>query len=145
VEKPKRGLYPGGSYAISDIDTINTTRGNLLLSVPLGGLPAGRGGLAAKLTLNYDSKTFNVAYDYQNCAKVPVGPGLLPKSPQRPECTGDSVAKKSNLYVDEDSAGAGWRYNYKYTLRFLYSLYTDHRSNTGVCGSSQVAVDVQIQ
>jgi RHS repeat-associated protein len=144
-EEPKRGLYPGGSYAVSDIETINTTHGNLLLSVPVGALPPGRGGMAAKLTLNYDSKLFDINYDYIGCPKVPVGPGLWPKTPQRPECTGDSVAKSFILTANEEGLSAGWHYNYKYTPRFLYSVYTDYRSNTGICGSTQVTVNVQVQ
>ena len=144
-EEPKRGLYPGGSYAVSDIETINTTRGNLLLSVPVGTLPPGRGGMAARLTLRYDSKLFDVNYDYVGCAKIPVGPGLWPKTPQRPECSGDSVARSAILTPNEDGLSAGWHYNYKYTPRFLYSVYTDYRSNSGACGTTQVMVNVQAQ
>ena len=38
---PQRGFNPGGSYAISDIETISTSGGNLGLSIPLGDCPPG--------------------------------------------------------------------------------------------------------
>jgi hypothetical protein len=45
-----------GSYSISDIETIDTTSGNLILSLPLAALPAGRGGNAGGgITLTYNS------------------------------------------------------------------------------------------
>ena len=42
---PDRGFHPGGSYALSDIETINTSNGNLMLNLALGKLAPGRGGL----------------------------------------------------------------------------------------------------
>ena len=41
---PKRGFNPGGSFALSDIESINMTNGNMMLHFPLAALPAGRGG-----------------------------------------------------------------------------------------------------
>ncbi len=35
---PQRGYQPGASYALSDIETINTINGNLMLNLPLGKL-----------------------------------------------------------------------------------------------------------
>lgn len=46
-KSPERGFRPAGSYVFSDIETISTTSGNMMLKVPLAGLPAGRGGLSA--------------------------------------------------------------------------------------------------
>jgi len=59
-DNPKRGFYPGGSYAIGEIETINRADGNLLLNIPLASLPAGRGGLKATLNLNYNNKLWDV-------------------------------------------------------------------------------------
>jgi RHS repeat-associated protein len=56
---PQRGFQPGASFALSDIETINTTNGNLMLSLPLGKLPAGRGGLSGQVNLHYDSKLYD--------------------------------------------------------------------------------------
>src|SRR5438477_7922785 len=52
---PQRGFQPGGSYALSNIETINTTNGDVMLNFPFQ-LPPGRGGFAAQLGLHYDSK-----------------------------------------------------------------------------------------
>ncbi|HKU75415.1 MAG TPA: hypothetical protein VJR02_16000, partial [Pyrinomonadaceae bacterium] len=57
---PKRGFYPGGSYAISDIETVNTTNGNLILNIPIVSLPAGRGAAGASVSLTYNSKVWDV-------------------------------------------------------------------------------------
>jgi hypothetical protein len=53
---PQRGYQPGGSYALSDIETINTTNGNLMLNLPLGRLAPGRGGFfrPAKPALRFE-------------------------------------------------------------------------------------------
>jgi RHS repeat-associated protein len=58
--KPDRGFHPANSYALGDIETINTSSGNLMLNVPLGALPAGRGGHPGfKLNLSYNSKIYD--------------------------------------------------------------------------------------
>jgi RHS repeat-associated protein len=58
---PKRGFYPGGSYSVSDIETINTANGNLILTIPIASLPAGRGGQRGPgFSLTYNSKIWNV-------------------------------------------------------------------------------------
>ena len=69
---PKRGFQPGGSYALSDLETINTTNGNLMMHFPLASLPAGRNGLTASINLFYNSKIYNshtewIRDDGRNC------------------------------------------------------------------------------
>jgi RHS repeat-associated protein len=61
---PQRGFQPGGSYALSDIETINTTNGNLMLNLALGKLAPGRGGLSGQLNLHYDSKLYDSHTEY---------------------------------------------------------------------------------
>src|SRR5712692_6321026 len=56
---PKRGFQPGASYALSDIESINTTNGNMIMHFPLASLPVGRGGLSAGINLIYNSKLYN--------------------------------------------------------------------------------------
>ena len=57
---PNRGLYPTGAYASSNIDTINTTNGDLMLRIPLASLPSGRGGNPGfSVNLLYDGKLFD--------------------------------------------------------------------------------------
>ena len=55
----KRGFSPGNSFSIGDIETINTTNGNLMLRFPMASLPAGRNGLSAGLNLYYNSKLYD--------------------------------------------------------------------------------------
>jgi RHS repeat-associated protein len=57
---PDRGFQAGNGYAVSDIETINTTNGNLMLNIPLATLPAGRGTSPGfTLSLSYNSKLYN--------------------------------------------------------------------------------------
>ena len=55
TKAPDRGFSPGKSYNISGIETISMQSGNLMLNVPLGSLPAGRGGMSAGVGLHYNS------------------------------------------------------------------------------------------
>ena len=60
---PDRGFQPGNSYALSDIETINTTNGNLLVNIPLVGLPKGRGGVTKSISLLYNSKIYDTTIE----------------------------------------------------------------------------------
>jgi RHS repeat-associated protein len=59
--RPDRGAMTGASYAVSDIENISLTNGNLNLTIPLASLPPIAGG-KLKLTLNavYNSKLWNM-------------------------------------------------------------------------------------
>src|SRR5690242_18087925 len=57
---PERGMNAGKSYSISDIETIALQTGNLMFNIPLGSLPAGRGGMSAGVSLYYNSKLWDV-------------------------------------------------------------------------------------
>jgi RHS repeat-associated protein len=53
----QRGFTPGGSYAATDIETIDTTNGNVMFRFPLGKLPMGRGSSPGpSISLLYNSK-----------------------------------------------------------------------------------------
>lgn len=53
---PERGFQAGNSYAISDIENINLTNGNLIMTIPLGSVSAGRGaGPGHTVALAYNS------------------------------------------------------------------------------------------
>jgi RHS repeat-associated protein len=104
---PKRGFAPAASYAVSDIESVNTTNGNLGLQIPIANLPAGRGGSpGAGLTLSYNSKIWDTPITilpdgtYDNYG-VPQG------SPQN--------------YLKLNSE-AGWRYGAGYEVRLINSL-----------------------
>ena len=118
---PERGFQPSSSYAIGDIETINTTNGNLMLRVPLGALPAGRGGLAAKLTLLYNSKLWDQSTIYEDCPRIPHSSGNLePMTPPYPECSGDN-SRQTQLIAQ--SQEGGWRYAFQYKVRIVESFY----------------------
>ena len=55
---PQRGIVPNGSYALSDMETIDTTNGNVSLRIPITSLPAGRGGFSQSLDLHYNSSIY---------------------------------------------------------------------------------------
>lgn len=58
--RPDRGYQQGNSYAISDIENINMTGGNVLLNIPLASLPKGRGTSPGfSVSLSYDSKLWD--------------------------------------------------------------------------------------
>lgn len=58
-QTPARGFSPNGSYALTDLETINTANGDMMLRIPLASLPPARGGLAARLFLIYNSKLWD--------------------------------------------------------------------------------------
>src|SRR5216117_78780 len=55
-QSPERGFHAGGSYALSEIETLSQFSGEVSLRIPLGSLPPGRAGLSASLNLLYSSK-----------------------------------------------------------------------------------------
>src|SRR5262245_59634683 len=58
--RPNRGVVANNSYAISDIERVNLTNGNLNLSIPLASLPPIAGGeLGLTLSANYNSKMWD--------------------------------------------------------------------------------------
>ncbi|HYE75425.1 MAG TPA: hypothetical protein VEF04_18920, partial [Blastocatellia bacterium] len=69
-----RGFHPGKSYALSDIESISMSSGNMSLNIPLASLPAGRGSApGSTLTLLYNSKLFD---SYPEIYSDPLNPGL---------------------------------------------------------------------
>jgi len=100
---PQRGFQPGASFALSDIETINTTNGNLMLSLPLGKLPAGRGGLSGQLNLHYDSKLYNSQVQwYQDWDHLVFG---------------EPHVAIRNMLVTSDEGG--WHYGTGYSLQLI--------------------------
>ncbi len=60
---PDRGFQPGSSHSISDIETVNTTNGNLMLNIPLVSLPKGRGEVGKSISLMYNSKLYDTTVE----------------------------------------------------------------------------------
>jgi RHS repeat-associated protein len=100
---PQRGYQPGASYALSDIETINTTNGNLMLNLPLGKLPPGRGGLSGQLGLHYDSKLYDSHTQYYEDWEH--------------QQNGQPHVAIRNMLVDSDQGG--WHYGTGYSLQLI--------------------------
>lgn len=112
VTSPARGFQPAGSYAVSDIETISTKNGNLMLRLPLVSLPAGRGGSSAGIGLYYNSKLYE-AY------------------------TSDGHDDEGNNIVLQQlrqSPEGGWRYGLGYSLTLLN--LNDYRLEGFTCNTS---------
>jgi RHS repeat-associated protein len=106
----QRGFQPATSYAVGDIETINTTNGNLLLNIPLAALPEGRGdnsGMGVRLV--YNSKLWDAP-----ATMVPNG--------------FDGGAGSSGSYTFEprhylhQSPDGGWRIALRYNLEVVNRL-----------------------
>jgi hypothetical protein len=107
---PQRGFHPAGSYALTDLETINTRNGNLIFRIPLVSLPAGRGGTPGPtVNLYYNSKLWDTF--------VWVVPGEPNPADQN----------RNELVQSPDG---GWRYALSYELRLDNRL--DHFSSGGI-------------
>ena len=87
---------------MSEIETVNSKNGNVVLVVPLASLPPGRGGNPGfQLTLNYNSnlRDFLVQHEWNSQRTLP----------------GDPYYHEVHQ-VGEAFGSPGWRYNYDYRL-----------------------------
>jgi hypothetical protein len=103
---PNRGFQPGGSYALSDIESINTTNGNLMLNLALGKLAPGRGGLSGQLNLHYDSKLYDSHTVYYQDWAHPI--------------FGEPQTVIQNMLVTSDQGG--WHYGIGYEIQLIDRL-----------------------
>jgi RHS repeat-associated protein len=63
---PNRGYRSSNSYSLSDIENVNMSNGNLMLTIPLASLPAGRGTSPGyTVALHYNSKLWNVVREFR--------------------------------------------------------------------------------
>jgi RHS repeat-associated protein len=106
--QPKRGFYPAGSYALSDIESINTTQGNLILKIPIVSLPAGRGGMAAGVGLYYNSKPYET-FSFQD--------GRF------------EDGSYSTVLMASDAGG--WRYGFRYDVELIHRSEENQPINGG--------------
>ena len=105
---PARGFHPVHSYSIGDIETINTTSGNLMLDIPLASLPAGRGGHPGfQLQLRYNSKIWD-------------GEADVAPDPNHP-------TNNVNVVWLTLSNEGGWRYN----IPKRFHWFLDNRNSHG--------------
>src|SRR2546423_11256339 len=72
--RPDRGINNGGSYSVSDIESISLNNGNINLSIPLASLPPIAGGkLSFSLSANDNSKVWDVGryqHEYGNLSNT---------------------------------------------------------------------------
>ena len=101
---PQRGFQSGGSYSLSDIESINTNvnNGNLMFNFALGKLPPGRTGLSALINLHYSSKIFDSHVQYYEDYEYAHAPLYEP------------VIVTRNLLWASDQGG--WQYGTGYQL-----------------------------
>jgi RHS repeat-associated protein len=115
-QTPQRGFHPAGSYALSDIETINTNNGNLMLRLPLASLPAGRGGsLSASIGLFYNSKNWD--------SQISIWRDTF-----------------FNTYTDHllrDSPEGGWRYGFEYKPQLEDRLDRYDEYSRPPCGATE--------
>ncbi len=90
----KRGFQSGAAYSISDIENINNTNGNVMFNIPMASLPAGRGGLNYSISLNYNSKLWDMKQELSFYEQPP----------------GETAYA---VMMSKSDAG-GWRYGYRY-------------------------------
>ena len=114
TEVPERGLQVTGSYRLGDIETVNTKNGNVLLSVPLASLPAGRGGNPGfQLSVNYNSKLWDIYVEHvedssDSTNPIPgTGPGTNP---------GNALSYRVQRTLKQGLGNPGWIYNYQYKV-----------------------------
>jgi len=108
----KRGFSPGNSFSIGDIETINTTNGNLMLRFPLTALPSGRNGLSAGLNLYYNSKLYDTETQWfadPNGSCEMVGD----------EGSAIMVCPYYQKSVLKESPRGGWRFGTMYSIELL--------------------------
>ena len=93
-----RGFYAGGTFDISELDSVDTATGTLGLQIPLVSLPPGPGGMKFDLKLIYSSSLYDT--EYGGSKQYLFGNSILPYNS-----------------VNIQPAG-GWHYNIFYELEF---------------------------
>ena len=111
----KRGFQPGNAYAISEIESINMTNGNVGLRFPLASLPVGRGGLTASINLLYNSKLYDSEIAYFLDETLPEPCEWQGGDP--PE--GALVCTYYQKRLLKPSEDGGWRYGMSYSLKLI--------------------------
>jgi RHS repeat-associated protein len=105
--RPDRGIRPGGSYSISDLENISLTNGNVNLSIPLASLPPVAGGkLSWDLRAIYNSKLWDV-WGTEFAPQLPVE-GYTANAVQQSTIGGWQVGGIYSIsmhHVSEDYAG----------------------------------------
>ncbi|MEK6289568.1 MAG: hypothetical protein AABO57_27960, partial [Acidobacteriota bacterium] len=111
--KPDRGMGGNGSFAVSDIETVNLTNGNVNISIPLASLPPIAGGkLSWSIRANYNSKLWD-----------------MKSFKMQPD---SNHARPWEYYVNQRSDDGGWLIQVGYGLEQLFADY-DAEVDCGEC------------
>ena len=83
---PVRGFLPGYDQLSGSIDNIDIASGKLNLTIPLGSLPRGKGGIGYTLNLQYESRLYDLQHDILRIEQSgpPPPPPFLSASPDPP-------------------------------------------------------------
>ncbi|MGJ5814500.1 RHS repeat domain-containing protein [Paludibaculum fermentans] len=100
VFRPARGFQPSGSYAVTDLDSVNNVTGGVTVRIPVAKV-AGRNGSGFSLDLVYNSALFNLQTQLADVYRV-IGY--------------DPNMGNVSLNMLNVSNGGGWRYNHRYSL-----------------------------
>lgn len=97
--RPDRGAVQGSSYAVSDIETISLTNGNVNLSIPLASLPQIAGGkLSWTLSATYNSKLWNVIRRQEDAADTAWRPYTV-DMPQLSDMGGWQIGGQYSIFI----------------------------------------------
>lgn len=106
--RPERGISPLGSYAVSDIESISLTNGNLNLSIPLASLPPIAGGkLSWGVRAIYNSKMWDLI-------REEIDPGVLDQF-------GNPAAHYNTSRLQLANGQGGWHIGETYSITFQNS------------------------
>jgi hypothetical protein len=100
VYRPARGFQPAGSYAVSQLESVNNVTGGITLRIPLAKV-AGRNGSGLSLDLVYNSALYN-----------------LQTQQASEDLVMDYVTSMGDISLNmlNVSNGGGWRYSHRYSL-----------------------------
>ncbi|MEK6409751.1 MAG: RHS repeat-associated core domain-containing protein [Acidobacteriota bacterium] len=102
--KPDRGVTQSGSYALSDIENVNLTNGNVNISMPLASLPPIAGGkLSWSIRAAYNSKLWD-----------------MKSFKMQPD---ENHAQPWEYYVNQRSDSGGWLVAERYWVEQLFADY----------------------
>ena len=106
--RPDRGLTPLGTYAVSDIENINLSNGNVNLSIPLASLPPIAGGkLSYVLRAVYNSKMWDATKgEVQN--EDPLQPPYVIDNLALSTLSGWSIGERYQIAVRESHLDFDW-------------------------------------
>ncbi|MEK6411088.1 MAG: hypothetical protein AABN34_29555, partial [Acidobacteriota bacterium] len=117
--KPDRGVTQSGSYALSDIENVNLTNGNVNISMPLASLPPIAGGkLSWSIRAAYNSKLWD-----------------MKSFKMQPD---ENHAQPWEYYVNQRSDSGGWLVAERYWVEQLFADY-DAEVDCGECSPGDLA------